>query len=327
MTNIRTAWKRVNDFLLAPQSNDWLSVLRIGLSVQLLFYCLSMRADWNYILGGTWHGLISRQLSEFVLSGQSVFIPRLGWLVEIGSHFGVSEVAMLGAAWSCLLFAACLLLVGLFSRAVAILAWFLYLSSVKSGGLMAYGVDQMTTIGLFYLMISPLPDRFSLDQMLRKSSRTSSEFGGLLRRVLQIHLCIIYFFGGIAKCVGPGWWNGDSVWRALTHPPFNVISPEILVRWKDLFLILGISVWIIEITYPIFIWSRKTRPVWLLLVVGLHIGIGLTMGMYLFALIMIVLNLAAFGSAQKIVRAIATVVDRAEIGVNRLFRRPRTQLD
>jgi len=29
--------------------------------------------------------------------------------------------------------------------------------------------------------------------------------------------------------------------------------------------------------------------------VGMHIAIGLTMGMYLFALIMIVLNLAAFG--------------------------------
>jgi hypothetical protein len=42
-------------------------------------------------------------------------------------------------------------------------------------------------------------------------------------------------------------------------------------------------------------WHKKTRTVWLILVLGMHAGIALTMGMYLFALIMIVLNLAAFG--------------------------------
>ena len=35
--------------------------------------------------------------------------------------------------------------------------------------------------------------------------------------------------------------------------------------------------------------------IWLISVLGMHIAIGLTMGMYLFALIMIVLNVAAFG--------------------------------
>ncbi len=116
-----------------------------------------------------------------------------------------------------------------------------------------------------------------------------------MRRVLEIHLCIIYFFGGIVKLVGPGWWNGDSLWRALTHPPFNVIPPELLVQCRHFFPFLGISVWVIEITYPVFIWSKKTRNVWLVLIIGMHIAIGMTMGMYLFAFIMIVLNLAAFG--------------------------------
>ena len=40
---------------------------------------------------------------------------------------------------------------------------------------------------------------------------------------------------------------------------------------------------------------KKTRFIWLVCIVAMHIAIGLTMGMYLFALIMIVLNLAAFG--------------------------------
>ena len=126
---------------------------------------------------------------------------------------------------------------------------------------------------------------------------------GFSAGVLQIHLCIIYFFGGIVKLVGSGWWNGDSLWRALTHPPFNVISPESLVQWRHFFPFLGISVWLIEIAYPVFIWSKKTRNVWLLLIIGMHVAIGLTMGMYLFALVMIVLNLAAFGPDWTFTRA------------------------
>lgn len=300
---MRAVWKRLVDFFFPIQSDEWLTVLRIGLAIQVLLYCLSMWKDWNYLLAGTGRGLISRDLSETALAGESSLIPRLGWLVTIGSHFGLGEVAMLNAAWFFLVLAACFLLVGLFSRTAAILTWLLHLASVKSAVLLAYGMDDLTTIGLFYLVVSPLPDRFSLDHILRKATPKNPQLNGLLRRVLQIHLCIIYFFGGIVKLVGPGWWNGDSLWRALTHPPFNVISPDVLVEWRYFFPFVGMSVWLIEIAYPLLIWSNRTRNVWLFLVIGMHVAIGVTMGMYLFALVMIVLNLAAFGPNWSLARA------------------------
>jgi hypothetical protein len=118
---------------------------------------------------------------------------------------------------------------------------------------------------------------------------------GFWHRVLQLHLCVIYFFSGLTKCLGSGWWNGSNVWRALIRPPFNVIDPEILVRWKYLFPVVGIFVCLLEIGYPFFIWNSKTRKIWLIGICSMHVGIGLTMGMYLFAFVMIVLNLAAFG--------------------------------
>ena len=37
-----------------------------------------------------------------------------------------------------------------------------------SGAFVSYGVDDFMTIGLFYLMLSPLPDRLSLDWLGRK---------------------------------------------------------------------------------------------------------------------------------------------------------------
>ena len=133
-------------------------------------------------------------------------------------------------------------------------------------------------------------------QAVRPGERErASQLLGFYRRVLQVHMCLIYFFGGITKCLGSGWWNGANIWRALTRPPFNIVPPEILVRWKYFLPVLGISICLIETGYPVFIWLKKTRMIWLICVLGMHIAIGLTMGMYLFALIMIILNAAAFG--------------------------------
>jgi hypothetical protein len=292
---MQAAWKRLIDFFYPNQSDEWLTVLRVGLAIEVLLYSLSMRSDWNYLLAGTGRGLISRDLSEAALSGESSFIPRLGWLVKIGSYFGLSEAFVLDAVWLCLLCAACFLIIGLFSRTAAISTWFFHLCAVKSGGLLAYGMDNFTTIGLFYLMVSPLPDKCSVDYKFRKVGLKNPQLQGLFRRVLQIHLCIIYFFGGLAKFAGPGWWNGNSLWRALTNTSFNVIDPEVLVRWKYFFPVVGIFVCLLEIGYPFFIWNSKTRKIWLIGICSMHVGIGLTMGMYLFAFVMIVLNLAAFG--------------------------------
>jgi hypothetical protein len=115
------------------------------------------------------------------------------------------------------------------------------------------------------------------------------------RRVLQLHLCLIYFFGGLTKALGVGWWNGTNLWRALTRPPFDIIPADVLVRFKHVFPILGIAVFLLEIGYPFCVWHRRLRRPWLLAILGMHIAIGVAMGMYLFASIMIVLNLAAFG--------------------------------
>jgi hypothetical protein len=85
------------------------------------------------------------------------------------------------------------------------------------------------------------------------------------------------------------------MWRALTRPPFDLISTHILISWKPVLPILGILVCLIEAGFPFFIWPKRTRLIWLLCVLGMHAGIGLTMGLYLFSLVMIVLDLAAFG--------------------------------
>lgn len=306
---MRSGKERATGFLFPEESDAWLATLRIGMGLQVVLYTFSLRKDWHYLLAGTGGGLISRDLSEAILSLESAFIPRLSWAVAAGAGVGLPEGTVLAIVWAGLLCAGLFLLAGLFSRPAAVVAWLLHLSAVKSGDLVSYGMDNFTSIGLFYLMLSPLPDRWSLDTRWWKRQRQDRQWNrraptdidersqllGFFRRVLQVHMCVIYFFGGVAKCLGSGWWDGSSIWRVLIRPPFNLISPEILIDWKYIFPVASILICLLEISYPVFIWPAKTRPIWLLSVCLMHVGIGLTMGMYLFSLVMIILNVSAFG--------------------------------
>lgn len=290
------AWQeRLTHFVFPAESDTWLAVLRIGVGLEVILYALSLRDDWNYLLAGTGHQLIGRNLGEAILSLESHFVPRLGWFVALGTQAGMPEQTLLSVAWICLVASGCGLLIGFASRFSAIVAWLLHLCAAKSGGFVSYGVDNFMTIGLFYLVLSPLPDRYSMDCRLRKSLSSDSQLLGFWRRVLQLHLCIIYFFSGLTKSLGTGWWDGSNVWRALIRPPFNIVDPEILVRWRHFFPVAGIVICLLEIGYPFLIWPSKTRKIWLIGICAMHVGIGLTMGMYLFALVMIILNVAAFG--------------------------------
>lgn len=293
---IRTFTRRLEGFLFSPAADTWLGILRIGIALQVINYCLSLRVEWNDLFSLDHTGLIRRDLSEAILSAQSHFIPRMGWLVDCASHFGATEQTTLTMTWWCLLGAAFLLLAGLGSRAAAIVTLLLHLCAVKSTGGLTYGVDNFISIGLFYIMIAPLPDGWAADSWLRRAPRKNLQLQGFHRRVLQLHLCLIYLFGGITKCAGPGWWDGVSIWRALIRPPFDLLPPETLLAWKSLFPVLSISVCLLETGYPVFIWLRKTRTFWLLSIIMMHLAIGLAMGLDVFALVMITLNLAAFGS-------------------------------
>jgi Vitamin K-dependent gamma-carboxylase len=288
-------WERFIDFLFPSENDRWLGVFRIGLGLQVIVYTLFLRSDWHYLFSSSGKGLVGREVGEAITSFDSPLIPKLGWLIALGRSVNMGEETVLSVTWACLLSAGCFLLLGLFCRPAAIVAWFLHLCVAESGALLAYGADNFMTTALFYLMLSPLPDHYSFDRWVVQSKPKNPQLFGFWRRVLQVHLCFVYFIGGLAKCLGSGWWNGANLWRSLIRPPFNLVSPEILVRFKYVLPVLGIAICLLEVSYPVFIWLKKTRRVWLICILAMHAAIGLMMGLYLFALVMMVMNLAAFG--------------------------------
>jgi hypothetical protein len=282
-------------FLFPKQTDEWIAVLRVGLGIQLGLYCLSARPGWIDVFSSDRGPLSPRRISEALILLESSLIPRLNWLLQIGERIGIPEFTTLWMIWSILLLTAFLLMVGLFCRPAAVTAWFLHLACIKSSEVFAYGMDLFLNIGLFYLMLVPLPDSYSLERRIWKSVTPDGRMVGFFQRVLQLHLCAIYFFSGLAKCLGTDWWNGMNLWAAMTRPPFNILDPGFIASWRGILAPAGIAIWVIELGYPVFIWPKRTRTIWLGCVIGMHAAVGIVMGMYLFAFIMIVLNVAAFG--------------------------------
>lgn len=185
-----------------------------------------------------------------------------------------------------------LLLAGYRTRIAAIVAWLLHLSLKTTGTASAYGVFEFTTIALFYCSVFPVGAAWSLDAI---SSRRDVSFESKLGlRVVQLHLCIVYLSSGIEKVRGEQWRNGEAIWRAVMRPRFAAFDLSWLAAHPAIPLLACWATLVIELGYAVFIWPQRTRRIWALSTVGLHLGIGVFLGLWSFAAMMIVLNVAGF---------------------------------
>ncbi|MFV0249111.1 MAG: hypothetical protein ACK5H1_09170 [Tenacibaculum sp.] len=191
------------------------------------------------------------------------------------------------------------LFLGLFTRLAAGIALVLQLLIFKSFSAFNYGYDFFLTMSLFYSLIFPLGRFYSIDAKLFKYNSTIS-FNYC--RVIQIHLGIAYFFSGIAKGLDSGWWDGNSVWKALVSADsFYYAIPSFL------FVIASIATVLLEFFYPILIFIKKTHIYTLTAIIIMHTLIAITMGLYAFSALMIVWNVAAFGFQNKKINYVEAV--------------------
>ena len=108
-------------------------------------------------------------------------------------------------------------------------------------------------------------------------------------------MCIVYFTSAVAKSLGDQWWSGEIMWRAMNMPELaQPISFWWLASVPWVCQALSLSSLAIEYLYAILVWPRATRFWMAIATVGLHIGIGLGMGLVSFAAVMIVLTGSAF---------------------------------
>ena len=276
-------------FWTDPTGAEPLAILRIGVSLLLL-----LQAYWTapqyfdlYSSNGILQGTLTSHLANNNLPGTFEIARALG-------RVGVSEHAVLSWFAAVYLVSLAALLLGFHTRVAAIAVWFVHLI-LASGHPTSYGFDTFVTLTLFYFLWMPIGNAFSIDVLSGDLDDSPSSHARLSLRVLQLHLSIAYFFCGLDKGLGIQWWNGESMWRSLMMPLYAQGDFSWMAEAPWLLALGGWVTVIVEGLYPLGMWIPRLRKFWLPAIVGLHLGIFFFMGLHLFALMMILLSVSAFG--------------------------------
>jgi CubicO group peptidase (beta-lactamase class C family) len=287
------------DRLFRPVSSRPLAGLRVGLALLLLTH-LAWLADDVLALHGN-RGIIPWELTAML---RHPWVPGLPTLANALVPLGINahNAAILWVA----IYAGSLvaLALGFHTRLAAFFTWALHLSLVTGGFASFYGADQIAHTFLFYIFLFPSGRAWNFVTRDSESSREDTMPGACLW-VMRFHLCVIYFAAGIDKAMGAQWWNGEAIWRAVTQPAFRTSDTTWLANYAWLPMLAGWGTLVVEIGYPLFMSLPRTRRLWFLAVVGLHLGIALSMGLIFFSSLMILLTTCLFMIPEDVERPIA----------------------
>jgi uncharacterized membrane protein YphA (DoxX/SURF4 family) len=282
----RELWQAWDQFWFTAVEPYTLALIRILAGGMLFYTHLIWTIDLQGFLGP--HSWVTTELVRKIHQGS--YAQSYLWYVESPTLLVALHIAAL------VIFA--MLTIGLFTRAASILAAVITLSYCHRLPGSLFGLDQINAMLAMYLAIAPCGAAYSFDRWLanRKAgeggaNRTSVSINIALR-LIQIHMCVIYLFGGIGKMRGEMWWDGSALWYAIANFEYQSLNITWLVRFPWLIALLTHVTVFWETFYAFLIWPRYTRPLMLIAAFFVHSGIAIFLGMPTFGIAMLIGNLA-----------------------------------
>lgn len=269
----------------------WISSFRIYGSLIFLFHFLSILPDFHTFWGQ--NAIVNPDIMDANIDNLMPTIYDIHQLINKYAALGFQTVANTVAI--IYIISLISLALGLMSKISAAIALLTHLVLMQSINIFIYGVDYMTTISLFYLLIFPVGKYHSLDNYLLKKSNSDNFEQGIYLRIFQIHWCLAYFFSGLSKALGPTWWNGEAIWKALnSYNQASLFNPELWVHYPYIITFLGILTVLLELLFPIGVSVKILRKPWIVSIILMHIAIGALLGLYFFSIVMVLINLVGF---------------------------------
>ncbi|MGE3408440.1 MAG: HTTM domain-containing protein [Pirellulales bacterium] len=221
--------------------------------------------------------------------------PRQPWRTFAWSWFKWtdSRTALWALHFLSLAAFACLL-VGFKTRLAAIVAFLATVSYVNRVPGALFGLDQVNGMLAMYLAVGPCGAAWSLDRWLaaRRAGHAlavvPSAGANISIRLIQLHMCVIYFFAGIGKLQGVSWWDGTAMWQAFANLEYQSLDMTWMSGWPRVINLMTHVTVFWEIAFWALVWPRLTRPLMLLIAIPLHLGIAICLGMPTFGLAMLI---------------------------------------
>ncbi|MFM7070307.1 MAG: HTTM domain-containing protein [Planctomycetota bacterium] len=296
-----------DQFWFAASAPHSLALIRILGGAMLFYTHLVWALDLDAFLGPqSW---VSREANQFLIGGGGggEYTWSYLWYLESPAALWTAHIAAL------FVFAA--LTVGFYTRVSAVLAWIATLAYCHRLQGALFGLDQVNAMIAMYLVVGPSGAVYSVDAWWRsRRQRVAAETiysvsANVAIRLIQVHLSVVYLFGGISKLKGTSWWDGSAVWFAVANYEYQSLDMTWLAHWPWLIALLSHATVFWETFYPVLVWPRLTRPVMLTMAVAVHGGIALCLGMPTFGLAMIIANVA-FVPPGLVDAAVGIVVPR-----------------
>jgi predicted DCC family thiol-disulfide oxidoreductase YuxK len=156
------------------------------------------------------------------------------------------------------------------------------------------GFDLFMIGAGFFLLFMPGDRAFAIDNLRRKLSTPFTHYStypkptvSVLAYYLPIAICLgfLYFDSAIHKMFAEHWRNGLGTWLPATQPYYvSAIDMSSMLNNRLLQNILGYTILVFQFTFIFFFAWRQLRVVYLLIGVGLHLGITVSFNIYPFGL-------------------------------------------
>ncbi|WP_147294268.1 hypothetical protein [Pontibacter diazotrophicus] len=201
-----------------------------------------------------------------------LYFDPIPYIVEAELSFSLVLLGWLGVLF--------FLLIGFFTRTVAIINYVLVLVFFSSFTTVKYHFDA-ALVGLsFLLIILPIASTWSVDNFLYKLQAPQAG-EQKVRKVyyflpVLLVLCLQYVDSFFHKAASAMWLKGLGVWLPASLPNQIYTAHFWLLNQKELVMGLGYMVMLFEVLFIFLLPFRKIRPWLALFGVSMHLGIVFT---------------------------------------------------
>lgn len=280
----------------AERATYSMSALRILFGVAILWVLVASAADRHYLWGA---GSVWVDLA----------VERRGYPEILRGVFPKDDPVMFDLSYGILIALAMLFIAGLATRVVTPLLLVFWVALTTNSVFLTNGGDVVIRIVLLFCVFASLSRHWSIDAWwCRRRGVTSIYPMTLARRVpgsvraaahnTAVVLCgyqvvLVYVNSGIFKLMGDEWLEGSALYYALNLDVFRVFPALSDLAWQITpFVLVGswVSIWA-QVFFPVLLLWKPTRYAALLVIMGMHLGIGFFLGLWPFSLAMIALDL------------------------------------
>lgn len=261
-------WKNWQQFWFESDAPMQIALFRFFFGINF-FIAMLMRAtdtEFLFFYSGVMPKTAVDVVSHYDLNFTILdYLPGNAWIVVFTAILLLSTIAFTFGKWP---------------RISALLALITHASLMYRNPAQAYGLDFTAS---FYFLFSIA---MSTNKPRERMSEREKTWVSIGLRLSQIQLCVIYFYAGVKKLLGPAWWQGDAIWNMVANP----VVARFDWTWMGHvpLLILGLTyltvLW--ETYFPVLIWTRAGRLPMLVVGVFMHLGIATTMALPCFGFAM-----------------------------------------